>query len=89
MDDIESTCGPVDILINNAGVSSRGSVVETSLEVDKRVMQVNYFGQLAMIKCKCASTSNLFVKFTFCVVKNNVLSLGFTRLVSFWIQNVT
>lgn len=42
--------GHVDVLINNAGVSYRGAVVDTSLDVDKRVMETNYFGPVALTK---------------------------------------
>ncbi len=44
--------GYVDILINNAGMSYRGNVLETSIEVDQRLMDVNYFGPLALTKGK-------------------------------------
>ncbi|XP_055954503.1 dehydrogenase/reductase SDR family member 7B [Patella vulgata] len=40
----------VDILINNAGISYRGRIQDTSIQVDKKVMQVNYFGQVALTK---------------------------------------
>ncbi|GAB1598871.1 dehydrogenase/reductase SDR family protein 7-like [Argonauta hians] len=40
----------IDILINNAGQSYRGQVLETSLEVDQRLMTVNYFGHVAITK---------------------------------------
>lgn len=42
--------GKVDILINNAGVSYRGEISSTQIQVDERVMAVNYFGQIALIK---------------------------------------
>ncbi|CAM9416347.1 unnamed protein product [Pylaiella littoralis] len=42
--------GSVDALVLNAGISTRGSVEETPLEVDKRVMAVNYFGPVALAK---------------------------------------
>lgn len=42
--------GFVDILINNAGMSYRGNVLDTSIEVDQRLMDVNYFGPLALTK---------------------------------------
>lgn len=42
--------GPVDIVINNAGMSSRGLAVDTSLDVDVTIMNVNYFGQIAVTK---------------------------------------
>ncbi|ODN01311.1 Dehydrogenase/reductase SDR family protein 7-like [Orchesella cincta] len=40
----------VDIVINNAGIFNRGSVLETIMEVDQQVMNVNYFGALALTK---------------------------------------
>ena len=42
--------GRVDILLNNAGVSYRGSVLETDIAVDRRVMEVNFFGTIALTK---------------------------------------
>lgn len=40
----------IDILINNGGISQRSSVVDTSLAVDKRIFDVNFFGAVAMTK---------------------------------------
>ncbi|XP_004709243.1 dehydrogenase/reductase SDR family member 7B [Echinops telfairi] len=42
--------GHVDILINNAGISYRGAIMDTSTAVDKRVMETNYFGPVALTK---------------------------------------
>ncbi|HLT36718.1 MAG TPA: SDR family oxidoreductase [Enhygromyxa sp.] len=42
--------GRVDILINNSGISQRGTVAETKLDVDRRIMEVNYIGTVAMTK---------------------------------------
>ncbi|NWI10864.1 DRS7B reductase, partial [Crypturellus soui] len=42
--------GHVDILINNAGISYRGTVVDTGLDVDKKLMETNYFGPVALTK---------------------------------------
>lgn len=44
--------GRIDIVVNNAGVSSRGSVLDSSIEVDRRVMEVNFFGTIALTKGK-------------------------------------
>ncbi|MEQ8424743.1 MAG: SDR family oxidoreductase, partial [Cyclobacteriaceae bacterium] len=44
------TFGHVDILINNGGVSQRSFALETSLDVDRRLMEVNYFGAVALTK---------------------------------------
>lgn len=42
--------GHVDILINNGGISQRSLVRDTKLEVDRRIMEVNYFGTIALTK---------------------------------------
>ncbi|XP_037019096.2 dehydrogenase/reductase SDR family member 7B isoform X2 [Artibeus jamaicensis] len=42
--------GYVDVLINNAGVSYRGAILDTTTDVDKRVMETNYFGPVALTK---------------------------------------
>ncbi|GIL15060.1 MAG: oxidoreductase [Chloroflexota bacterium] len=42
--------GRIDILINNAGVGFRGYVKDTEIAVQQRVMQVNYFGSIALTK---------------------------------------
>lgn len=44
------TFGHVDILINNAGLSQRSFAKETALEVDRKLMEVNYFGPVALSK---------------------------------------
>lgn len=40
----------VDILINNAGISYRGDIISTKVDVDIKVMLINYFGQIALTK---------------------------------------
>ena len=45
-----SIFGCIDILINNAGISYRGCIEKTSLDVDQSLMTVNYFGQVALTK---------------------------------------
>ncbi|XP_063961669.1 dehydrogenase/reductase SDR family protein 7-like [Lytechinus pictus] len=40
--------GHVDILINNGGMSVRGSVVDTVLSVHQKIMNVNHFGSLVL-----------------------------------------
>ncbi|MBN3301836.1 DRS7B reductase, partial [Amia calva] len=42
--------GHVDILINNAGISYRGTILDTAVDVDKEVMDINYFGPIALTK---------------------------------------
>lgn len=40
----------IDILINNGGVSSRSRFVDTDIEVDEKVMQINFFAGAALAK---------------------------------------
>ncbi|MEN3001294.1 MAG: SDR family oxidoreductase [Armatimonadota bacterium] len=42
--------GQIDILVNNAGISQRSRVQETLLEVDRRLMEVNFFGVISLTK---------------------------------------
>lgn len=42
--------GDIDILINNAGVSQRALVKDTKFEVDKRLIDINYLGTVAVTK---------------------------------------
>ena len=43
-------CETIDVLINNGGVSSRSNFVDTKLEVDERVMQINFLSGAALAK---------------------------------------
>ena len=40
----------VDVLINSGGVSQRSTVAETALDVDRRIMEINYFGTIKLTK---------------------------------------
>ncbi len=42
--------GHVDILVNNGGVSQRALIKDTKLDVDKKIMDINYFGTIALTK---------------------------------------
>ncbi len=42
--------GQIDFLFNNGGLSQRSNVRETPLEVDRRIMEINYFGNVALTK---------------------------------------
>ncbi|PRQ05823.1 putative oxidoreductase SadH [Enhygromyxa salina] len=47
--------GRIDILINNGGISQRGTVADTELDVDRRIMEVNYLGTVALTKAALPS----------------------------------
>lgn len=42
--------GRVDVLVNNGGVSQRSFAKDTDISVDKRLMDVNYLGTVALTK---------------------------------------
>ena len=42
--------GAIDILINNGGISQRALAKNTSLEIDKKIMNINYFGTICLTK---------------------------------------
>lgn len=42
--------GKVDLLINNGGISQRSLAIETKLDVDRKLMEVNFFGTVALSK---------------------------------------
>ncbi len=50
--------GPVDILVNNGGIAQRGTARETKLAVQRQVMEVNYFGTVAITQAIFPSMTN-------------------------------
>jgi short-subunit dehydrogenase len=42
--------GHIDILINNGGISQRSLTKDTILQVDRRIMEVDFFGAIALTK---------------------------------------
>ena len=40
----------IDILINNGGISQRSLIFDTSIEVDKKLMEIDYLGTIALSK---------------------------------------
>lgn len=42
--------GHVDVLVNNGGISQRSMAKDTILDVDRRLMEVDYFGTVALTK---------------------------------------
>jgi short-subunit dehydrogenase len=40
----------IDVLVNNAGIGQRSLAQDTSLDVDRRIMEVDFFGPIALTK---------------------------------------
>ncbi len=45
-----SEMGSIDFLFNNGGLSQRSEASVTPLEVDRRIMEINFFGNVALTK---------------------------------------
>ncbi|MBQ4800890.1 SDR family oxidoreductase [Pseudoalteromonas sp. MMG006] len=53
--DLLDTLPPIDILINNGGVSQRSLFLENDFTVYRQLMEVNYFGLIALTKAVAPS----------------------------------
>jgi dehydrogenase/reductase SDR family member 7B len=42
--------GRIDMLINNGGYSQRSEAIDTSVDIDRQLMEVNYFSYVALTK---------------------------------------
>ena len=49
-DSILSSHKKIDLLINNGGISQRSNVADTDLSIDRKIMEVNFFGNVALSK---------------------------------------
>lgn len=49
-DEVLKKFGSIDVLLNNGGVSQRSLAKDTAVDVDRRIMEVNYFGTVALTK---------------------------------------
>ena len=47
---VETEIGPVDVMVHCGGISQRSKAIDTDLDVDRRVMEIDYFGTLALTK---------------------------------------
>ena len=42
--------GQIDMLINNGGISQRSLVKDTTIDVDRKIMEIDYFGAITLTK---------------------------------------
>ncbi|HEV2113441.1 MAG TPA: SDR family oxidoreductase [Terriglobales bacterium] len=68
---IQKAHGPVDVLVNNAGIERAGSVEELPLAAFREVMETNYFGAIRCIK---AVVPHMRKRRSGCII--NVTSVG-------------
>lgn len=47
---VQSEVGPVDVLVNNGGVSQRSTAADTDVSVVRRIMEINFFGAVQLTK---------------------------------------
>ncbi|MFV8364997.1 SDR family oxidoreductase [Flavobacterium sp. XS1P27] len=50
VDNAIAVFGKIDILVNNGGVSQRSLIADTDFEVDKKLIEVDYLGTVALTK---------------------------------------
>jgi short-subunit dehydrogenase len=48
--DVLARCGQVDVLVNNGGVSQRALALDATAETERALMEVDYFGTVALTK---------------------------------------
>lgn len=49
-DTVSDEAGPVDVLVNNGGISQRSAAADTNMDVVRRIMEVNFFGAVQLTK---------------------------------------
>ncbi|HEY9113307.1 MAG TPA: SDR family oxidoreductase [Bacteroidales bacterium] len=42
--------GKIDVLINNGGISQRATIEDTTTEMDRKIMEINFFGTIYLTK---------------------------------------
>lgn len=73
---VRESLGPVDVLVNNAGIAHRSALAQTRTEVIRRVMDVNFFGA---VHCTQAALADLRARRGLVIVVSSVA--GFSPLI--------
>jgi NAD(P)-dependent dehydrogenase (short-subunit alcohol dehydrogenase family) len=76
VEEVAAHFGAIDVLVNNAGISHRSPLLETDIEVYRRVMDVNFFGA---VHCTQAALPSLLRSRGSIVVVSSIA--GFSPLV--------
>ncbi len=50
VEQVYTAFGRLDIMVHNAGISQRSTIIQTDEAVDRQLMEVNYFGTTALTK---------------------------------------
>ena len=50
VDDLLKKSGKIDYLLNIGGISQRATIEDTPLWIDRKIMEINYFGTIALTK---------------------------------------
>jgi short-subunit dehydrogenase len=50
VDQVMKRFGRIDILFNNAGISSRALAIDSPVEIDRKVMEIDYFSVISLTK---------------------------------------
>lgn len=50
VEEISRTAGPIDVLVNNAGIGGGGPIEQVPIEAAKQIFETNYFGAIRMIR---------------------------------------
>lgn len=73
---VRELLGPVDVLVNNAGIAHRSALAQTRTEVIRRVMDVNFFGA---VHCTQAALPDLRARRGLVIAVSSVA--GFSPLI--------
>lgn len=50
VEQVAAAKGKIDLLLNIGGISQRARIDETPVEIDRKIMEINYFGTIALTK---------------------------------------